>query len=342
MTFNSLILIWFDKSKRNLPWREQTNPYKIWVSEIILQQTRVKQGMNYYLLFCEKFPDIYSLANATEQEVLRLWQGLGYYSRARNMHYTAKQIVNERNGKFPSTYKELLQLKGIGEYTAAAIASIAFNECVSAIDGNAFRVFSRYFNIRLDISQSKTKRYFIELGNEIIDKKRPGDFNQAVMELGATVCLPQNPKCEICPLNNSCAALAYNTFSELPIKSKKNKMTNRYFHFLEIGNHKEVLMIQRTESDVWKNLFTFPMLESPNEYFPQEIPHIKPKDFTKTHQEIHILSHQRLYINFWKLKQSIDSNSDFAKKLNAKAYTHKELKKLPLPRPMEKFLNEEI
>ena len=195
MTFNSLILIWFDKTKRNLPWRNQSDPYKIWISEIILQQTRVAQGLDYYLLFCEKFPTIFALAHASEQEVLKLWQGLGYYSRARNMHFTARQIVNNRNGEFPSTYKELLTLKGVGEYTAAAIASIAFQENVPAIDGNAFRVLSRYFNIHQDISLPKTKRYFMELGKEIIDKKRPGDFNQAVMELGATVCLPkQSPR----------------------------------------------------------------------------------------------------------------------------------------------------
>lgn len=338
MTFNSLILIWFDKTKRNLPWRNQSDPYKIWISEIILQQTRVAQGLDYYLLFCEKFPTIFALAHASEQEVLKLWQGLGYYSRARNMHFTARQIVNNRNGEFPSTYKELLTLKGVGEYTAAAIASIAFQENVPAIDGNAFRVLSRYFNIHQDISLPKTKRYFMELGKEIIDKKRPGDFNQAVMELGATVCLPKNPKCEICPLNESCEALAKNTIAKLPVKTKKTKITNRYFHFFEIRNGQKTAMIQRTQDDVWKNLFTFPMIESKNEDFPNETTFLNSYDFKKTHQEVHILSHQRLYINFWKTKSQFELLDKLSELFQAKIYDNSDLNDLPLPRPMEKFL----
>ncbi|MDD3772000.1 MAG: A/G-specific adenine glycosylase [Weeksellaceae bacterium] len=338
MTFNSLILIWFDKTKRNLPWRNQSDPYKIWISEIILQQTRVAQGLDYYLLFCEKFPTIFALAHASEQEVLKLWQGLGYYSRARNMHFTARQIVNNRNGEFPSTYKELLTLKGVGEYTAAAIASIAFQENVPAIDGNAFRVLSRYFNIHQDISLPKTKRYFMELGKEIIDKKRPGDFNQAVMELGATVCLPKNPKCEICPLNESCEALAKNTIAKLPVKTKKTKITNRYFHFFEIRNGQKTAMIQRTQDDVWKNLFTFPMIESKNEDFPNETTFLNSYDFKKTHQEVHILSHQRLYINFWKTKSQFELLDKLSELFQAKIYDNSDLNDLPLPRPIEKFL----
>lgn len=338
MTFNSLILIWFDKTKRNLPWRNQSDPYKIWISEIILQQTRVAQGLDYYLLFCEKFPTIFALAHASEQEVLKLWQGLGYYSRARNMHFTARQIVNNRNGEFPSTYKELLTLKGVGEYTAAAIASIAFQENVPAIDGNAFRVLSRYFNIHQDISLPKTKRYFMELGKEIIDKKCPGDFNQAVMELGATVCLPKNPKCEICPLNESCEALAKNTIAKLPVKTKKTKITNRYFHFFEIRNGQKTAMIQRTQDDVWKNLFTFPMIESKNEDFPNETTFLNSYDFKKTHQEVHILSHQRLYINFWKTKSQFELLDKLSELFQAKIYDNSDLNDLPLPRPIEKFL----
>src|SRR5690606_36583690 len=207
MTFNSLILIWFDKNQRNLPWRTNSEPYKVWLSEIIVQQTRVAQGMDYFIKFIQTYPTIEDLAAASEQDVLKLWQGLGYYSRARNLHNTAKFIVENLHGNFPDKYKDLLKLKGVGPYTAAAIASIAFNQAVSAVDGNVFRVFSRYFDIDLDISQPKTRNYFFELGNEIIGKERPGDFNQAVMELGATICLP-TPKCEICPVNNSCAALA--------------------------------------------------------------------------------------------------------------------------------------
>src|SRR5690606_46065 len=234
MTFNSLILIWFDKNKRNLPWREQKDPYKIWLSEIILQQTRVAQGLDYYIKFTQTFPNLQDLAKAEESEILKLWQGLGYYSRARNLHFTAKHIVENLDSNFPDNFTDLLKLKGIGEYTAAAIASIGFDEAVPAIDGNAFRVYARYFNIQMDISLPKTKKYFLELGKKIIDPQRPGDFNQAVMELGATVCVPLSPKCGICPLNNSCEALAKKTVEQLPIKSKKLKIRNRKLHFLEI------------------------------------------------------------------------------------------------------------
>src|SRR5690606_24908055 len=262
MTFNSLILIWFDKNKRNLPWREDQDPYKIWLSEIILQQTRVAQGLDYYLKFIENFPTVKHLAEADETEVLKLWQGLGYYSRARNLHFTARYIVENLNGKFPDNFTDLLQLKGVGEYTAAAIASIAFHEAVPAIDGNAFRVYARYYNIDIDIATPRAKKYFFELGKAIMDLKRPGDFNQAVMELGATVCTPVNPKCEICPVNESCEALAKNTVNQLPVKSKKVKVKHRNFHFLEISDGENFLIKKRTENDVWKNLYNFPLFET--------------------------------------------------------------------------------
>lgn len=341
MTFNSLILIWFDKNKRNLPWRTHSDPYKIWLSEIILQQTRVAQGIDYYLKFTETYPTIQDLAAASEQDILRLWQGLGYYSRARNLHATAKFIVENQKGKFPDNYKELLKLKGIGPYTAAAIASIAFNEAVSAVDGNVFRVFSRYFNIHLDISQPKTRNYFFQLGNEIIDSQRPGDFNQAVMELGATVCLPQNPKCEICPVNESCEALAQKTIAQLPIKTKKTKVSQRYFHFMEISDGKNYLMTKREEKDVWKNLFTFPLIElTENKLVPEMIS--SEINFEKTFEEIHILTHQKLNITFWKTKTKEEELQNFSEKLNAEIYSLDELDNLPLPRPMEKYLNEKI
>ncbi len=341
MTFNSLILIWFDKNKRNLPWRTHSDPYKIWLSEIILQQTRVAQGINYYLKFTETYPTIQDLAAASEQDILRLWQGLGYYSRARNLHATAKFIVENQQGKFPDNYKEFLKLKGIGPYTAAAIASIAFNEAVSAVDGNVFRVFSRYFNIHLDISQLKTRNYFFQLGNEIIDPQRPGDFNQAVMELGATVCLPQNPKCEICPVNESCEALAQKTIAQLPVKTKKIKVRQRYLHFMEISDGKNYLMTKREEKDVWKNLFTFPLIElTENEVVPEMIS--SEINFEKTFEEIHILTHQKLNITFWKTKAKEEELQNFSEKLNAEIYSLAELDNLPLPRPMEKYLNEKI
>jgi len=341
MTFNSLILIWFDKNQRNLPWRTNSEPYKVWLSEIILQQTRVAQGMDYFIKFIQTYPTIQDLAAASEQDVLKLWQGLGYYSRARNLHNTAKFIVENLHGNFPDNYKDLLKLKGVGPYTAAAIASIAFNQAVSAVDGNVFRVFSRYFDIDLDISQPKTRNYFFELGNEIIGKERPGDFNQAVMELGATICLP-TPKCEICPVNNSCAALAKNTIDRRPVKTKKTKISHRYFHFMEISDGENFLMTKREGKDVWRNLFTFPLIESgENDSLKKTI--ISDKfQFEKTHQEIHVLTHQRLHITFWKTRTSFSKLQDFSAQLNTGIYSLEELDQLPLPRPMEKYLNEKI
>lgn len=339
MTFNSLILIWFDKNKRNLPWREHKDPYKIWLSEIILQQTRVAQGTAYYLRFADTFPTVSDLAKADETEVLKLWQGLGYYSRARNLHYTAKYIVNELNGIFPDNFKDLMKLKGVGEYTAAAIASIAFDEAVPAIDGNAFRVYSRYFNIHIDISSPQAKKYFFELGKEIIDMHRPGDFNQAVMELGATVCLPVNPRCEACPVNESCEAAAQKTVNQLPVKSKKVKIKERTFHFLEITDGENFLIKKRTENDVWKNLYNFPLLETNSFHEKLEELDLNLK-LTKEQEQKHILTHQRLQIFFWKTTVAPKSLKSLSEKLGAEIITLNELEKFALPRPMEKYFSE--
>lgn len=340
--FNSLILIWFDKNKRNLPWRAQSDPYKIWLSEIILQQTRVAQGTDYYLKFTQQFPSIQDLATASEQEVLRLWQGLGYYSRARNLHFTAKWIAQEFHGVFPSTFKDLIKLKGVGDYTAAAIASIAFHEAVPAIDGNAFRVFARYFNIDLDISIPKNKKYFFELGKEIIDPDRPGDFNQAVMELGATICLPKNPKCEICPVNESCEGLARKTVDQLPVKSKKVKVTHRFFHFLEITDGKNYLMVKREKKDVWLNLFTFPMIETSDTELLISDAELSEIPFQKTHEMRHLLTHQRLHIVFWRAKINQKQFISLSNSLKTEIYRAEDLNELPLPKPMEKYLDLKI
>lgn len=343
MSFNSLILIWFDRNKRNLPWRDQFDPYKIWLSEIILQQTRIAQGTGYYNRFVENFPTLKSLAEADEQEVLKLWQGLGYYSRARNLHFTAKYINSELNGKFPSSFFELLKLKGVGDYTAAAISSIAFNEPVPSIDGNVFRVFARYFNIELDISQPKTKKYFFELGKEIIDQNRPGDFNQAVMELGATICTPTNPDCLNCPVNQSCEALAKNKVSELPVKSKKLKITHRFLHFLDISDGENVLIMKRTEKDVWLNLYNFPLIElKKDENLTSKFSDFDlNKSFTLIKEEIHVLSHQKLHISFWKKEVDRDEFIRFQKKFEAESIPIEQIHHYPFPKPMEKYLDKE-
>ena len=222
--FNLLITNWYRQNKRDLPWRLTTDPYKIWLSEIILQQTRVDQGLSYYLKFVKEFPTIQALANASEQQVLALWQGLGYYSRARNLHFTAKTISNELNGKFPNSFTSLKKLKGIGDYTAAAIASFSYNEITPVVDGNVYRVLSRVFNIATPIDSSQGKKLFYELAGELISKENPGEFNQSIMEFGALWCKPQNPKCEDCPLQENCLAFENDTVKLLPVKDKKIKI----------------------------------------------------------------------------------------------------------------------
>lgn len=337
MTFNSLILIWFDQSKRNLPWRQTRNPYKVWLSEIILQQTRVSQGSGYYDRFLQAFPSVLDLAKADEKTVLKLWQGLGYYSRARNLHFTARQIVKDYSQQFPSEFSELKKLKGVGDYTAAAIASICFDQAVPAIDGNAYRVYSRYFDIDIDISTSKAKKYFFDLGLEIIDKNRPGDFNQAVMELGATVCTPRNPKCEICPVRLSCGALAKNKVTELPVKSKKVKVKNRFFQLLYVVSDKHVLLNKRTANDIWKNLYMLPLIEK-EKLSQDQLKEITQLSFELIHEEKHILTHQNLYLTFWKTEVNGQIMSDLSLVLNAEMIPVDELERYPIPRPLEKFL----
>nr|WP_321539525.1 A/G-specific adenine glycosylase [Flavobacterium piscinae] len=223
MTFSNRLIQWYLENKRDLPWRNTTNPYPIWLSEIILQQTRVAQGLPYYERFIETFPTVFDLANASEEQVLKLWQGLGYYSRGRNLHKTAQIIAFELNGTFPTTYTELLKLKGIGSYTAATIASFSQKEVVPVVDGNVFRILARYFDVETDISSATAKKEFTALANELIDSKQPDVFNQALMEFGALQCVPKNPNCSICVFKDSCAALQKKKVDLLPIKLKKRK-----------------------------------------------------------------------------------------------------------------------
>lgn len=220
MIITSVLIKWYHKNKRHLPWRDTQNPYLIWISEVILQQTRVIQGLDYYLRFIRKLPDIQSLATVSEDEVLKLWQGLGYYTRARNLHAAAKNIVHYFNGKFPDNYTDILKLKGIGKYTAAAVASFAFNEPVPVVDGNVCRVLSRLYAINYPADSAEGQKLIYSLAEKIIDKKNPGIFNQAIMEFGALQCVPQNPDCSKCPLNKKCLAYIYNNVSLFPVKKK--------------------------------------------------------------------------------------------------------------------------
>ena len=295
---------WFEENQRQLPWRGETDPYKIWVSEIILQQTRVNQGWDYYLRFIDRFPDVHSLATAPLQEVLHVWQGLGYYTRARNMHAAAQQIMQEYHCIFPDKYLEIRKLKGVGNYTAAAVASIAFRLPYPAVDGNVLRVITRIFGIYDDIAQQKTVQKITQLCETLMDKENPGIFNQTLMELGAIQCTPKNPNCETCPFAHTCVALAKNQINLLPFKSLKIKVKERFFHFFIFINEGKTIIEQRTANDIWKNLFQFPMIET--ETACEKIPakellkagfgNPKPVFFKEIK---HKLTHQHLTIRFY-------------------------------------------
>ena len=314
MNFSNILIKWYLQNKRDLPWRKTTNPYLIWLSEIMLQQTRVAQGTPYFFSFSEEFPTVFDLANADEEQVLKLWQGLGYYSRARNLHKTAQYVANELDGIFPPSYIELLKLKGVGEYTAAAIASFSYNEAVPVVDGNVFRVLSRYFDIESDITLPATKKEFTALAHELMPKDNPAIFNQAIMEFGALQCVPKSPDCSVCVFTDSCLALKKKKVDVLPVKSKKIKVTNRFFNYLiledVLGN---TLIQKRTAKGIWHNLYEFPLLETTEivdfDYVSKAVQNDIFSNYTIIGIEeyshttlIHKLSHQHLHIQFWKIK----------------------------------------
>lgn len=258
MNFSDTLINWYNEHRRDLPWRNTRDPYRIWISEIILQQTRVAQGLDYYRRFIERFPDVAALACAPEDEVLRLWQGLGYYSRARNLHAAAKSM----NGTFPAEYAGVRALKGVGDYTAAAICSIAYGMPYAVVDGNVHRVLSRYFGIDTPIDSTQGKKEFASLADELLDHRRPDLYNQAIMDFGAMVCTPASPDCAGCPLADSCAALASNTVAELPVKTKKTKTTDRYLTYLKIVADGYTFIRKRDDNDIWKGLYEYPLIET--------------------------------------------------------------------------------
>ncbi|WP_445748688.1 A/G-specific adenine glycosylase [Polaribacter sp.] len=320
MIFSEILIFWYLKNNRDLPWRKTKNPYFIWLSEIMLQQTRVAQGMSYYLKFTENYPTVSELANASETEVLKMWQGLGYYSRARNLHFTAKYISNELNGKFPSTFKEIIALKGIGDYTASAIASICFNENTAVVDGNVYRVLARYFGIQTPINAVAGIKEFKELAQSLLDKTQPGTYNQAIMDFGALVCKPQNPLCNECPLSESCVALQKNLTKDLPVKEQKIKVKKRYFNYLVvITNDDKTILTQRNDKGIWQGLYQFPLIETDTKINEKEL--ITSKEFIDLFPEettislfnpkeiIHKLSHQHLYTNFWIVETASNQNA---------------------------------
>jgi A/G-specific adenine glycosylase len=325
MSFSKILNHWYSNNKRELPWRQTTNPYFIWLSEIILQQTQVNQGLPYYESFIKEFPTVFHLAKAPESKVLKLWQGLGYYSRARNLHKSAKYIVGELNGQFPSTFNDLLKLKGVGDYTASAIASISFNEATAVVDGNVFRVLSRYFGIDTPINSSKGFKEFKQLAQELIDKKNPADFNQAIMEFGAVQCKPQNPECDSCPFQKSCIAYGEKRISDLPVKLKPNKAVLKHFNFVVIiSKNQKTVLEKRKGKGIWQNLYQFPLVETSKDANANEmIELIKKKEFVNgvsfklsLYAEkpiIHKLSHQHLHTKFWILHtdKSLDNGICF-------------------------------
>ncbi|MBN7814519.1 A/G-specific adenine glycosylase [Algoriphagus pacificus] len=301
--FSHQILFWYRSNPRDLPWRGTQDPYKIWLSEIILQQTRVAQGLPYYYKFVNQYPTVKDLALAPQEEVLRLWQGLGYYSRARNLHSCAIYIYKELDGKFPTSYEGLLKLKGVGSYTASAIASFAFGEAKAVVDGNVFRVLARYFGIETDIASSKAKKEFESLANKIIPQDEPGEFNQAIMDFGSRQCVPLNPDCESCPLSGSCFAKQQNMVKELPVKINKVKVKERNLHYYVVKCGNEWVWKKRTSGDIWEGLFDFPLSEKekPTKAHPwEDFEAEEIQEYPKKYR--HILSHQKLNATFSELE----------------------------------------
>ncbi|MDM1065177.1 A/G-specific adenine glycosylase [Myroides odoratimimus] len=309
MIFSNKLITWYLENKRFLPWRETKNPYAIWLSEIILQQTRVAQGLPYFEAFLTTYPTVKDLADAPEDDVMRLWQGLGYYSRARNLHATAKKVAYELNGVFPPNYKELLTLKGVGEYTAAAIASIAYDEVVPVVDGNVFRVLSRVYGITSDISTNTTKKEFQALAATLIPQHDPATFNQAIMDFGAIQCTPKSPDCPSCPYIKECVAYQTNQVAVLPIKLSKVKVKKRYLDFIIfIDKDGNTHIEQRTAKDIWQQLYQFPVFDSFTHHVEDIDSALRERYDTLYIKEIkeltidaiiHQLSHQKLHIKFW-------------------------------------------
>jgi len=345
MTFSNSLIQWYLQNKRDLPWRNTQNPYHIWLSEIMLQQTRVAQGLPYFLSFTDSFPTVFDLAEANEEQVLKLWQGLGYYSRARNLHGTAKHVASELGGIFPDNYIDLLKLKGVGEYTAAAIASFSYDEAVPVVDGNVFRVLSRYFDIETDIASSGAKKEFTELARELMPKDNPAIFNQAIMEFGALQCVPKNPNCEICVLNSGCLALKYNKVGQLPVKLKKTKVRNRYFNYIVFSDENQDLIIRkRVEKGIWHNLYEFPLIETEADFGfeavselilkeyqdKMDILSIKPLNKSKI---LHKLSHQHLFIDFYKVE---------VKGILKDAITYESMISYPFPIVIYNFIEKDL
>ncbi len=325
VAFADTLISWYEDHKRDLPWRGEPDPYKIWVSEIILQQTRVQQGWDYYIRFIDNFPHVKALAEADEDRVLKVWQGLGYYSRARNMHAAAREIMEKHGGHFPNEYDKILSLKGIGNYTAAAISSIAFGLPYSAVDGNVIRIVSRIFGICDDVTQPAVVKKITAICETEIDSNRPGVFNQAAMDFGAIQCVPRNPNCDECPFQSSCYAYNNHLVDILPVKKKKAESKHRYFHYTVYLSDNQTIIEKRTGSDIWRNMYQFPLTETDSEEYAD-----KPLFSIRE-----VLSHQIIHAAFYvKNVKKLPKLSQ-----NQLVIPFDDMEKYPMPKIMTEFLN---
>ncbi|MEN8927893.1 MAG: A/G-specific adenine glycosylase [Flavobacteriales bacterium] len=328
---------WYTTNKRDLPFRNTTDPYLIWLSEIILQQTRVNQGLPYYQKFVTLFPTVNDLANAEEQDVLNAWQGLGYYSRARNLHFSAKYVVENLNSVFPTKYNELIKLKGVGDYTASAIASFSSKEIVPVLDGNVYRFMSRMYGIETPINTPKAIKEFKFVLNELIDHKKPDLFNQAIIEFGALHCTPKAPNCHECPFNDFCFAYANKEIDSFPVKLKKKKSVERFLNFYLIRDNNHFFITKREEDAIWKNLYEFPNLESKDCFDTERIPK-ELNDIVGMNAVVgpikHILSHQNIHAKLFicNLKNERKIGANWMKIAEA------DIADYPIHRLMEKML----
>ena len=344
MAFQQEIIRWYLTNKRSLPWRDTQDAYVIWLSEIILQQTRVEQGLPYFNRFLEAYPKVADFAAASEMQILKLWQGLGYYSRGRNMLFTARQIMELHNGVFPVKYADLIKLKGIGEYTAAAISSFSSGEAMAVLDGNVFRVLSRYFGINTPINSTQGKKQFSELAQSLIHEADPAMYNQAIMEFGALQCKPKSPDCPSCPLQLSCYARNNNLISQLPVKLKKLTVRTRHINYFICRRGDEILVNKRIYEDIWQHLYDFPSIET------QEVADVENVQFFNNVKQNfgqnvtilplmeikHLLTHQIIYVQFFALDNYI---VNFNNNAEAKWVTWADFEQLPQPKILTKFIN---
>ncbi len=348
--FTQRLLRWHSTHHRPLPWKGEKDPYLIWLSEVILQQTRVEQGLPYFEKFKEKYPTVTDLANAAEDEVMKQWEGLGYYSRARHLHAAAKYIARELSGIFPRTYEGIRALKGVGDYTAAAVASFAYGLPHAAVDGNVYRVLSRYFGIEFPVDTTAGKKQFAKLAQEVLDESQPGEYNQAIMDFGASQCVPAAPECSGCPIVVFCEAKKNNMVDRLPVKSKRIKRKQRFFNYLVLNRGPHFFIKKRTEQDIWRNLYDFPLIETPHLPLAKEkiFKHEKWKAWMGDNEwqlrdasppYVQELTHQKITALFFQVEVFNSFAAAPSQWINVK---RDELSTFAFPRIIDRYLNEKV